>query len=146
MNAVNFCEGCPSYHGHVWPIRCPRSRGTLAERGGPNPPARRHSPCPLPSGPSVHHLLHPLLLAAGLPPPVLPPSLWSLCPPSSLSPPLVAATHLASLPPCYRSRSRSPGLIASLSAPCPFEPALSCAIVGETAQAHCSPPPSSLST
>ena len=66
---MSSCEGCLGYHGHAWPITCPRSRGRLTERRVPNPPARRHSPCPLPSGPSVHHLLHPLSLAAGLPPP-----------------------------------------------------------------------------
>ena len=49
-NAVNFREGCPSYHGHPWPITCPRSRGRLTERPVSNPLARRHSPCPLPSG------------------------------------------------------------------------------------------------
>ena len=68
-NAVNSGEGCPGYHGHAWPITYPHSRGRLTERRVPNPPARRHSPCPLPSGPSVHHLLQPLSLAAGLPPP-----------------------------------------------------------------------------
>ena len=80
-------------------------------------------------------------------PPVLPSSLSSLYPPSRLLPPLLAATHLASFPPCCgsRSRSRSLGLFASLSVPCPGEPALSCALVGQTAQAHCSSPPSSLS-
>ena len=113
---------------------------------GSQPLARRHSPCPLSSSPSVHHLLHPLSLAAGLPPPVLPPSLSSLCPPSSLWLPLLAATHLAPLPPYCGSRSRSLGLFVSLSVPCPGWPALSCAVVGQTAQTQCSLPPSSLST
>ena len=102
------------------------------------------------------------------PPPFpLLPSLWSLCPPSF--PPSVIGGGLApslpscpppprpsilpsrcdpslSLPPCCGSRSQSLGLFASLFVPCLGEPALSSAVVGQTAQAHCSPPPSPLST
>ena len=37
-------------------------------------------------------------------------------------------------------------VFASLFVPCPSELALSCAVVGQTAQAHCSPPPPCLST
>ena len=142
---MNFRGGCPGYHGHAWPITCPRSWGKLTERRGPDPPTHRYSPCPLPFGPSIHHLVHPPSLAVGLPPPVLAPSLSSLCPPSSLLPPLLAATLLASLPPCCGSWSWSRGPFATLSISCPGEPALSFAVVGHTAQAHCSPPPSSLS-
>ena len=114
--AMSSCEGCPGYHGHAWPITCPRSRGRLTQRRVPNPLARRHSPFHLPFGPSVHHLLHPLSLAAGLPPPsplaLLTPSRHSVLPvlwclPFSLPPipppflPVVGHGygHLACLPP-----------------------------------------------
>ena len=50
-NSLNFCGGCPGYHGHTWPSTCPRSW-------------RRVPPPSLPAFP-------------------LPPSLCSLCPPSS---------------------------------------------------------------
>ena len=133
---MNFCGGCPGY---------------LAKRGqshAPDPGANSRSatlPTPQPAAfplssiPSVHHLLHPLplSLAAGVPRPLLPPSPL---------PPLLPATHLASLPPCCGSPSRSLGLFACLSLPWPGWLPVSCVVVSQIAQAHCSPPPSSLST
>ena len=126
---MSSCEGCPGYHGHAWPITCPRSRGRLTERRVPTP-----SQAPFP----------------------LPPSLWSLCPGifSTLChwrracplPPLLPSSVSSLCPPCCGSQSRSLDLFASLSVPCVGEPALSCVVVGQTAQVHCSPPPSSLST
>ena len=138
-NSVSFCGGCPGYHGPVWPTICPRSWGRLMKCRVPNPPPRGHSACSLPSGPFVHHLLHilPLSLAVDMPPPVLPPSLL---------PALLLATHLATLRACCGSQSRLLRLFASRSVPCRGEPPLSCAIAGQTAQAHYSPPPFSLST
>ena len=126
---MSSCEGCSA---------------TMATRGQPHAPDRGADS-----------------RSAGFPPPSpppfpLPPSLWSLCPPSS--PPCVIgggpAPSLPSCPPPSRrsvhpvfwSPSRSLGMFASLFVPCPGEPALSGAVVGHTVQAHCSPPPSSLST
>ena len=126
---MSSCEGCPGYHGHVWPITCPRSRGRLTERWVPTPQPAAIPPAPFPLVPlsTIFSTLCHWRRACQLPP-LVPSSVSSLC------------------PPCCGSRSRSLGLFASLSVPCPGEPALSCAVVGQTAQAHCSPPPSSLST
>ena len=123
--AVSSCEDCPGYHGHAWPITCPRSRGRLTERRVPTaiPPA----PFPLVPLSTIFSTLCHWPRACPLPP-LLPSSVSSLC------------------PPCCGSRSQSLGLFAFLSVPCPAEPAMSFAVVGQTAQAHCSPPPSSLST
>ena len=95
----------------------------------------------------MHHLLHPLPLAAGLPPPSRTAPL-PLVPLSSVFP-IASPSRChpsASLPPCCGSRSQSHGLFASLSVPCPSQPAMSCVVVGQTTEAQCSPPPSSLST
>ena len=126
---MSSCEGCPGYHGHAWPITCPRSRGRLTECRVPTPQPAAIPPAPFPLVPlsTIFSTLCHWRRACPLPP-LLPSTVSSLC------------------PPCCGSRSRSLGLFASLSVPCPGEPALSCAVVGQTAQAHCSPPPSSLST
>ena len=115
--------------------------------GFPTPPPAAMPPAPFPlvSLSTIFSTLWRWRRAYPLPP-LLPSSLSSLCPPCSLLPPLLAATHLASFPPCCGSWPRSLSLFASLSVPCPSEQALSCAVVGQTAQAQCSPPPSSLST
>ena len=126
---MSSCEGCRGYHGHAWPIICPRSRGKLTERRVPTPWPTAIPPAPFPLVPvsTIFSTLCHWRRACPLPP-LLPSFISSLC------------------PPCCGSRSRSLGLFASLSVPCPGEQALSCAVVGQTAQAHCSPPPSSVST
>ena len=126
---MSSCEGCHGYHGHAWPFTCPRSRGRLTERRVPTPQHAAIPPDPFPLVPlsTILSTLCHWRRACPLPP-LLPSFISSLC------------------PPCCGSQSRSLGLFASLSVPCPGEPALSCAVVGQTAQAHCSPPPSCLST
>ena len=97
MNAMNFCGGCPGYRGHAGPITSPRSRGKLTGRKVPNP-----QPVAIPLPPSLSSLCPPSSpssdVGGGLSPPVLPPSLSSLYPPPVLLPALLAAAHLASLP------------------------------------------------
>ena len=126
---MSSCKGYPGYHGHAWPITCPRSRGRLTERRVPTPQPAAIPPAPLPLVPlsTIFSTLCHWRRACPLPP-LLPSSVSSLC------------------PPCCGSRSPSLGLFASPPLPCPGEPALSRAVVGQTAQAHCSPPPFSLST
>ena len=125
----------------------PDRRADSRSAGFPTPQPAAIPPAPFPLVPlsTIFSTLCHWRPACPLPP-VLPSSLSSLCPPCSLVPPLLAATHHASFPPCCGSLSRSLGLFASLSLPCPGEPSLSCAVVGQTTQVHCSPPPSSLST
>ena len=117
----------------------PRSRGKLMERPVPNP---RLAAIPLAPFPLV--LLLTIFSTLCRWPLACP--LSSLCPPSSVLAPLLATTHLAYLPPCCGSQSWSPSVFASMSVPCPGEPALSSAVVGHTAQANRSPPPSFLSS
>ena len=66
---TEFLCRLPGYNGHAWWIPCPQLQSKHTAHQVHNPLARRYSPCPLPSSPFVHHLLHPLSLAVGLPPP-----------------------------------------------------------------------------